>query len=208
MPDKQSDILVVEDLEPVFFELLREANRTQSADVSDFALRYIAKMMVNFTNPENLFQTTEEGLDLQPLALIFKETVGKKGHEKTAILKKLGDSALYRAGFMADYYKRKPVDIDYCIKMGQSAYSSISNTIEESKVYDGPEEEGLYHELTHKFSSCVDILSEVAEKSKPNANNDLSRLYETWMRTDSKRTEKILQEKGHNIIPANNMKLN
>ena len=61
----------------------------------------------------------------------------------------------------------------------------------------------IYDQLARKFASLVDVLTDVAERSRGNtdADLDLLRLYERWLRTGSDRVHKLLMEKGLILTP-------
>jgi len=54
----------------------------------------------------------------------------------------------------------------------------------------------VFDELAAKFTGCVEVLTEVSERSALTSNTDVVRLYERWMRTRSRRSEELLAEKG------------
>jgi hypothetical protein len=57
----------------------------------------------------------------------------------------------------------------------------------------------VFSELAQKFTSFVDVLSEVSERSSTSSSSDVLRLYEKWLRTRSPRNGELLVERG--IVP-------
>jgi len=56
-----------------------------------------------------------------------------------------------------------------------------------------------FDELAEKFVSITDILAEISSKSSTQWNDGILRLYERWLKTRSKRDERLLCAKG--ILP-------
>ena len=110
-------------------------------------------------------------------------------------LYKIGDSSLFTAGFFPDSLKRRLVDVDYYVQMGGSAYGNLSQMLQREPAF-----EEIYTDLSNRFVSYVDILSEVSEKSEFLTPNDLLRIYETWLKTGSERAKQRLSAEG--IVPT------
>jgi hypothetical protein len=112
-------------------------------------------------------------------------------------LQRIGDVALFVAGFFADSLARRAVDIDYYINMGGNAYGSLSEEVR--GTFRGNAIAHVYHELAIKFQSLVDVLNEVADGPDGGAGSDLIRTFEVWRRTGSRRAERLLREQG--VVP-------
>ena len=84
------------------------------------------------------------------------------------------------------------MDVDYYIQLGERAYGSLATRSD-------PAFGEVFDELAGKFPVCVDVLSEVSERSALASNSDVLRLYEKWMRTRSRRSGDLLVERG--IVP-------
>lgn len=131
-------------------------------------------------------------LDDEPLALRLARALESGGEEQRARLRTLGDVSLFVSGFFSDSLRRKVVDVDYYVSMGEYAYASLSR-------YERDTFAATFGELAERFPSFVDVLTEVSEQSGLTSNNDLLRLYERWLRTGSRRSGKQLTERG--IVP-------
>ena len=197
---KSDTVLVAKDVKPLFFMFLSEAADKYSIKVSDPALGHVAGVMAGFTQTESLFRFSSH---LRPLALMFLEAAQQEGRQRISAIQSLGDSALFIAGFAPDFYRRKTVDVDYCINMGRAAYGTLSRLLDENDVY-GPGQ-GIYHELSRNFTDVVDVVAGASEKLHP-PGGDLLRACELWSKTGSKRIGQQLRESG--IMPApSDMKL-
>jgi len=131
-------------------------------------------------------------LDDEPLALRLAKALDSGGEEQRARLRSLGDVSLFVSGFFSDSLRRKVVDLDYYVSMGEYAYASLSRFERDTFAT-------TFGELAGRFPSFVNVLSEVSEQSGLTSNNDLLRLYERWLRTGSRRSGQRLAERG--IVP-------
>ncbi len=131
-------------------------------------------------------------LDDEPLALRLAKALDSGGEEQRAQLRTLGDVSLFVSGFFSDSLRRRVVDVDYYVSMGEYAYASLSKRERDTFAT-------TFGELADRFPSFVDVLGEVSEQSGLTTNNDLLRLYERWLRTGSRRSGQQLVERG--IVP-------
>jgi hypothetical protein len=182
-------------LQEFFHHSVQGAIKNQQLDVSDQSIHYVTNLLTLFSRSEDLFEQTEDGLDLKPLAMMYADAAADNsvaGRVRT--FQKLGDTALFITGVFADSLNRKLVDVDYYIAMGGSAYSNLSSTF--GHHFRDTNAQELFNELTEKFVPFVDVLAEVCEHANFNNNSDVMRLYELWVRTGSKRASDRLQKLG------------
>lgn len=178
-----------------FHNSVNEAIANQQVQASAETAYYLVNLLTAFSRSEQLFERGENGVDLKPLALIYADAVNETNiSERTRLLQKLGDTALFIAGVFTDSLNRKLVDVDYYIAMGGNAYSTVSEILRGAYHRDSAKQ--LFVELTEKFTELVDVLNEVSEKSNLSSNGDIMRLYEVWIRTGSKRAAEQLRRLG------------
>jgi len=174
---------------------LNDALNNQQVSAEGETIHYLTNLLMVFTRSEALFEQTENGLEIKPLALTYGEALNESSAmERSRLLQKLGDTALFMAGVFSDSLKTRLVDVDYYIAMGGSAYSSLSDAMRGYRV--ARRAAFLFDELTRKFTDFVDVLNEVSERSKLSCDADVLRLYEVWIRTGSKRARKQLRRLG------------
>jgi hypothetical protein len=184
-----------------FHDTVSEAIANQQIKASEETAFYLVNLLTAFSRSEQLFERGENGVDLKPLALIYADALSQPNViERSRLLQKLGDTALFIAGVFADSLNRKLVDVDYYIAMGGSAYSTVSEMLR--GAYHNDTAKLLFDELTEKFTAFVDVLNEVSEKSNLCTNADVLRLYEIWIRTGSKRAEGQLRRLGIQPLDA------
>ena len=112
-------------------------------------------------------------------------------------LQRIGDVALFVAGFFSESLARRAVDIDYYICMGGNAYGSLSEEVR--GTFRGNAFADIYRELARKFQVLVDVLHEVRDGARHESDIDLLRTYEIWLRTGSERARKLLRQNG--VVP-------
>ena len=76
-------------------------------------------------------------------------------------MRRLGDVSLFIAGFFAQSFARKLVDVDYHIAMGGRAYGTLADNMRDSMR--GQAFAAVFLELAQKFQRLVDVLNDVAE---------------------------------------------
>ena len=119
--------------------------------------------------------------------------------QRFRMLQRLGDVALFVAGFLAGSFSRGPVDIDYHIAMGGRAYGTLAHA-----PYHGAQRVlgYVFAELQDKFQPLVDALSEIGEGAAQNSPRDVLRLYELWHKTGSQRAHRLLLKLGIRPVAA------
>ena len=93
------------------------------------------------------------------------------------------------SGFYSDSLRRRAVDVDYYVSMGEYAYSSLARR-------DADAFGEVYAELGRKFVPFMDVLTEISDRTGNPSCCDVLRLYERWLRTGSSRAGQQLVEQG------------
>ncbi len=79
------------------------------------------------------------------------------GVEQRTRLRTLGDFSLFTAGFFSDSFRRRSVDVDYYVSMGEYAYGSLSRAEDAFR--------GVFEELARKFVGFSDVLADISERT-------------------------------------------
>ena len=197
MMNANSAVIVSADVRTYFHDQVGSALSNQAVEIDDTTTVYLVNLLTAFTHARELFEDTDDGLQIKPLAMHYADAISAPGvAEKSAALRKLGDIALFIFGLFADSLNRKLVDIDYYIAMGGTAYSCVHDISSTHKM--GREQAGMFAELAQKFSALVEVLNEIGEGSNLHSNSDLLRIYEIWLKTGSDRAYDKLQRLGLN----------
>jgi hypothetical protein len=188
-------LVAVTNLREFFHDSVQTALRKQRVDVDDHTEHYVVNVLTMFARSEELYESTPEGVRIKPLARMLADaSEASSAQQRDETLRRLGDVSLFIAGFFAQSFARKLVDIDYHIAMGGRAYGTLADNLRGS--IRGQAFAAVFLELAQKFQRLVDVLNEVAEMAHTHTDKDILRLYEIWMKTGSPRAFAILQRLG------------
>jgi hypothetical protein len=194
-----SPIVSTKSAQEYFKDLLTGAIENQKVPIGEMTEFYLVNLLARFMAADVLYERREDGsLEEEPLAFLLARALEGSREQRVLSLRKLGDNSLYIAGFFGDSLQRRLVDVDYYISMGGSAYGALAQM-----TRAGPSQGAfvsLYDELCEKFTSIVDLLSEISERVSVSTNQGVVRLYERWVKTGSDRLTRLLAERG--VIPV------
>lgn len=173
-----------------FKEQVESACERQKLFPQPLTSYYIVSLLGEFMHVSHS-RAAEAMASNEPLALRFARAMQSGGSDQRAGLKQVGDLSLFISGFFSDSLRRSLVDVDYYVSLGGYAYGSLGATSDALSP--------IFSELAEKFTSFVDVLSDVSERTSLTNASDLLRLYEKWLRTGSRRNGDLLAEKG--IVP-------
>lgn len=170
-----------------FKELVEASLARQHVQAGDLTAFYLVNLLCQYVR----LNPTLDAEQAEPLAVRLTRAMQTGGIEQRTRLRSLGDFSLFMAGFFSDSFRRRVVDVDYYVSMGEYAYGSLS------RAEDAFSE--VFAELSRKFVGFSDVLADVSERTALTSNNDVLRLYEKWLRTGSERDGQKLIERG--IVP-------
>jgi hypothetical protein len=202
MPSGQPSTRVVPiaNLREYFRDELHGALEKQQVVVEDQTEHYVVNLLTLFSRSEALYDKTSEGTRLKPLVVMLTEALeAPTAEDRNRGLQRLGDVSLFIAGFFAQSFARKLIDIDYHIAMGGRAYATLAEAMSRGR---GRVLGQVFSELANKFQPMVDALNEVSETSYQHSDKDILRLYEVWLKTGSRRCFDLLKRLGVNPTAA------
>ena len=171
-----------------FRELVESAMQNQHVSAHELTSFYVVNLLTAFVHCDR----SPAGDDDTPLGPRLALALQAAGIAQRDGLRKVGDVSLFVSGFFSDSLNRSLVDVDYYIHLGELAYRSLAR--------HGDEALGdVFDELSGKFTTFVDVLGEVSERTALSSNLDVLRLYEKWLRTGSRRSGSLLASRG--IVP-------
>ncbi len=130
--------------------------------------------------------TTSTAIASSVLGLDFLEGVQRIGTSRHALLQEVGDQCLLTAGLFPERAARKRVKLSYFVRLGQTAYGTLSNE--------------LFIQLCHEFPRLMDVLQ--ATRETPAALTLLQTL-ELWVETRSQLAWKRLHAATNGTIVIN-----
>jgi hypothetical protein len=188
-------LVAVTNLREFFHDSVQTALRKQQVAVDDHTEHYVVNVLTMFARSDELYEQTPEGVRLKPLAhMLADASEAPTPQQRDQALRRLGDVSLFIAGFFAQSFARKLVDVDYHIAMGGRAYGTLADTMRNS--IRGQAFAAVFLELAQKFQRLVDVLNDVAEMAYEHSDKDILRLYEVWLKTGSPRAYSILRRLG------------
>ena len=193
--DGAGSVVAVPNLREFFHDSVQKALRNQRVAVDDHTEHYVVNVLTMFARSEELYEKTPEGVRLKPLAhMLADAAAAPSSQQRDEALRRLGDVSLFIAGFFAQSFARRLVDVDYHIAMGGRAYGTLADNLRYS--IRGQAFAAVFVELASKFQRLVDVLNDVAEMAYQHTDKDILRLYEIWLKTGSPRAFAILQRLG------------
>jgi hypothetical protein len=194
-------LVAVTNLREFFHDSVQTALRKQHVEVDDHTEHYVVNVLTMFSRSEELYEHTPEGTRLKPLAhMLAAAAEAPTPQLRDQALRRLGDVSLFIAGFFAQSFARKLIDIDYHIAMGGRAYGTLAESTRNS--IRGQAFSAVFLELAQKFQRLVDVLNEVAEMAYEHSDKDILRLYEIWLKTGSPRAYGLLRRLGVEPVTA------
>lgn len=193
--DAPPGVIPVPSLTEFFRESVVAAMASNRVAVEDHTAHYVVSLLTLFARSEALYDPAEQGPGHRPLALMLADAVdAAPGDTRNQALRRLGDVALFIAGFMAEGLDRKSVGIGYYVRMGGGAYHVLSNSL--PATARGRAFAPVFAELAGKFADVVDVLNEVRQAGTTSQDRDVLRLYESWLATGSRRAARLLRQAG------------
>jgi hypothetical protein len=190
-PDRTSPLIERAAPRALFAELVAGALSETRLEPSPMAVAYLVELLDSrIAQPPPFEAEAEEAT----LAESLQAARLRRGSERVLRLRRLGDRALFVAGWFGDSLSRRVVDLDYYGDMGRIAYTQLADSLAQQL----PERTwpSLYSELADRFGEFVDVLAEVGDRTRTSRSEDLLRLYERYVRTGSARDRRRLLRAG------------
>jgi hypothetical protein len=157
------ELQTVPDVREFFRDALQAALDRQHLHVQDHTEHYIVNLLAMFSHTDALFEPDDGRSQLKPLALLLADAASTTDdRQRFRTLQRLGDVALFIAGFLAGGLARRPVDIDYHIAMGGRAYGTLAESVPVARSRTLRQ---VFAELATKFQPMVDALNEISESA-------------------------------------------
>jgi hypothetical protein len=172
-----------------FKDLVATSLARQHIRAADLTEYYLVNLLCQYIRLDASAAVHDDG---EPLAVRLARALQSGGSEQRARLRSLGDFSLFMSGFFSESFRRRMVDVDYYVSMGEYAYGSLGRRDEDAFSE-------VFSELASKFVGFTDVLADISERTALSSHTDVMRLYEKWLRTGSGRDGQRLVERG--IVP-------
>ena len=187
-------VVPVANLREFFKDSVHGVLEKQHVAVEEQTEQYVVNVLTLFARSEELYEPAPGGPRLRPLALMLCDALeARSATERNRALQRLGDVSLFIAGFFAQSFAARLIDIDYHIAMGGRAYGALA---EANARGSGRALASVFAELAEKFQPLVDVLNELSESAYTHSDRDILRLYEIWLKTGSPRCYGLLKRLG------------
>jgi hypothetical protein len=197
-----AELSIVTEPKEFFREKICVAAANQQVSIADSLEFYLVNLLCEFITPDKITAITGENSVLEkPLALLLKQALESPPPVRMRLFKGIGDTSLYISGFFQDYFNRKTYDVDYYIRVGQTAYDGVSSIMRDH--HQEAHMAALYKDLAGSFATLVELVAEVADSPEMARPVDILAMYTRWTRSHSERLRKKLLEQGIMPIPTN-----
>jgi hypothetical protein len=184
-----------------FHEIVENALKARSVDVTEGTEHYLVSLLSTFTRPDAHTAAHDKPLAFQLDEALHLPEAGARFDR----LRALGDGVLYSSGFFGDHFEARGIDAKYLVGIGTTAYGAASSMLRGHGTAgtDGREPRvDIFGELAAKFAALVAVLCEVANHTIASgvANaKQIVKLYERYLKTRSPSLEKALT--SHGLVP-------
>lgn len=162
-----------------FQELIHEAGTACDVNLSKDLESYLVFLLARFISNPHQIQNS--------IALEFLENIQKWSKTQQDNLQIIGDKCLLLSGLFPGRAKRKRVRISYYVKLGQTAYGSLSHLKEKATGL-------LFEQLSMQFVLLMDVLQSIRELKKGFLILDPLEAHELWEDTKSEHALKTLKQ--------------
>lgn len=176
-----------------FFASLQRALFARRIETLPAVEIYLVDILEKYMHTDKLYDESNSSgkKTRETLAEMMLKASTANSRQRTELLRKLGDSALYISGFFGPSLQRKIVDIDYYIDMGTTAYDSLSREITEDTFSKA------YLEISRRFTDFVDVFSLMSQSSSVGTDaQDVFRQMDVYSKTGSPLILEQLADQG------------
>ena len=180
-----------------FREQVSSAVNKQKLAISDEIEFYLVNLLCEFIDPQRTQGLRgSQGILETPLALQFQRALEAPPEHQAQILRGVGDTSLYVAGYFQDFFNTKVYDVEYFVTLGSQAYSSLSFLLKDRDDTFA----ATYRRLGESFNDLVEVFAEISDSLRTSDPTNILAIYDRWTRNQgSLRLRRKLEETG--IVP-------
>jgi hypothetical protein len=161
-----------------WWRLVTEAEQKAQVNLSEDSESYLVFLLMRYSDNPEIMKSI--------LAIDFLKSLNALGEKRLDMLREVGDKCLILSGLFPGRARSRRVRISYFVKLGQTAYSCLSqaSSLAISK---------LYANLGEQFVGLMDVLHTMRELTSEQAFLDLLQAEELWQDTKSSHALKTLR---------------
>lgn len=163
-----------------WYDLIKEAGKASVIQLPEDVESYLIFLLIHFTNHPEIAKSV--------LGQEYLEGLERELKMRQMLLKEVGDQCLLMSGLFPSRAQRKRVKISYFVRLGQNAYTTLSQNARKEAVF------ALYGALSERFVAMMDVLQtmrELHEAHLPRLNP--LEAYELWNDTHSVHARRTLE---------------
>lgn len=187
-----------------FTEVVKEACINRQIKAQPAVEVYLVQLLRFYLDSKNLhcsLQTDSNERPPETFAEMYLQALSAETNKRRELMRMVADKSLYLTGFFGDSFQRKTVDIEYYADIGSAAYSNLHSWSREDGLSP------IYKTFSKRFMDFVEVLKYISEKSLVQADQNVLRLYDRYLRTGSELAREKLTEMGVVTIPKEQLKL-
>lgn len=171
----------------------RDSLAAQSADETSpphqDTLWYLGDMLARFSDSEEVFCYEEGALTLRPLALLYGDArEASTARERSALLRHLGDLALFIGALFPESYRRRGLRKDYLVGMGGAAYAYLAE--------NAAPQRHIFSELAAGFTCILELVARACHRRHLFDAGEILALIERWRQTQNPLLKRQLEAIG------------
>ncbi len=159
--------------------LVTEASKQCNAKLSEEIESYLVFLLMRFINAPSMLHKI--------MAIELLSSLHQPANERQQMLQAVGDSCLLFSGLFPGCARRRRVRVSYYIRLGQTAYSTLSTQSEQGRP-------SLFITLCDQFVQLMDTLQSMRELNNTQQSLDLLQAEEIWHDVKSNHALKTLQK--------------
>lgn len=191
--------------EEYFTEVVQEASLQKKVKTHPQVETYLIHLLKYYVDSRNFHRPLQEDSAEKPpetFAEMYLMAMNAESPKNKELMRIVGDKSLYLTGFFSDSLHKKIVDIDYYLDIGSAAYLNLSRwTKEDTTAF-------VYETISKQFLDLVSVFNYISEKSLVQADQNILRLYDRYLRTGSELVREKLNELGVTTLPKEQLKQN
>lgn len=186
-----------------FTEVVKEACENRQIKTQPMVEVYLVRLLQHYLDSKNLHSTQTDSSERPPetFAEMYLQALNAESNKRRELMRVVADKSLYLTGFFGDSFQRKTVDIEYYADIGSAAYSNLHTWCRADGLSP------VYKIFSKRFMDFVEVLSYISEKSQVQADQNVLRLYDRYLRTGSELAREKLNELGVVTLPKEQLKL-